>query len=211
MRAGRRTPLAASAAAVGVACAVSPLLTWLTANGHKGHCGWTCYVPASRPISIASLGGRGGVQVAPLVGILLVVLALLAAAALVGTLRSPDGPPVALGWTISAVGLGVLIGTVVVIVRYAEGGTMVQTSGDGVFSANPGPGAVVALAATAGAVLLGAAIVLRTPASEAAPTAEVLSEPADDERTAERLETAGPESPGVRTGLRRGYPSRSRS
>ncbi|WP_157260818.1 hypothetical protein [Patulibacter minatonensis] len=151
----------ASAAVVGAACTVSPLLTWLTANGHKGHCGWTCYVPTSRPVSIAALGGRGGLQVAPLVGILLVVLAVLAVAVLVTALWSSDGPPVALGWTISAAGLGTLIGTVVVIVRYAEGGTMVQTTADGVFSANPGPGAVVALAASAGAVLLGAAVALR--------------------------------------------------
>ncbi|MEV4419678.1 hypothetical protein AB0L40_06820 [Patulibacter sp. NPDC049589] len=161
MRVGRRTPLAAAAAVVGLACAVAPALTWLTATGHPGHCGWTCYRPLANPAPVAALGGRGGMQVAPAIGVLLIVVAILCALALVGALRSA-GPPVALGWVLTGTSFATLVGTVVVIVRYAEGGTMVRTDEDGVFTANPGVGAIVALVSAGAAVLVGGMVALRS-------------------------------------------------
>jgi hypothetical protein len=69
-------------------------------------------------------------------------------------------PPTALGRLIVGASFAALIWTVVVIVRFAEGGTLVRTTRDGLFSANVGTGTVVALIAAAGAVLLGGGVAL---------------------------------------------------
>lgn len=169
MPVARRLPLAAACAAVGAACATTPAFTWLSATGHPGRCGWTCYVPTTQAPPIATLAGRGGTQVAGALGVLLVVVALLAVVAAVMALR-PAGPPVLLGWAIVAAGFAALVWTVLVIVRYAEGGTLVRTPRDGVFSANPAFGAIAGLVATAAAVLLGGLLALR-PDAPATPVA----------------------------------------
>ncbi|MDO9409080.1 hypothetical protein [Patulibacter sp.] len=160
MPVGRRTTLAAASGTIGAACAAAPWLTWLTATGRAGHCGWTCYRAADAPLNVVSLSGRGGAQVAPALGVLLVALAVLIAAVVVLALVG-GRPPVLLGRAVTVVGFAALVWTVVVIVRYAEGGTLVRTQGDGVFAANLGAGAIVSLAAAAAAVLLGGGIALR--------------------------------------------------
>lgn len=157
---GRRIPLAVASGAVGVACAATPWLTWLTATGRAGHCGWTCYRPTGAPLNVVSLSGRGGAQVAPVLGVLLLVLALLLAAVVVLALLG-GRPPVLLGRAVTVVGFVALVWTVLVIVRFAEGGTLVRTDDDGVFAADLGTGAVVALVSSAAAVLLGGGIALR--------------------------------------------------
>ncbi len=157
---GRRIPLAAASGTVAVACAVAPWLTWLTDTGRAGHCGWTCYRPASTPLNVVSLSGRGGTQVAPVLGVLLLAIALLAAVVALLALRGAR-PPVALGRVVTLAGFAALVWTVVVIVRYAEGGTLVRTREDGVFAANLGGGAIVALIAAGATVLIGGGLALR--------------------------------------------------
>lgn len=158
---GRRITLAAASGTVGVACLVAPWLTWLTDTGRAGHCGWQCYRPLAAPLHVASLSGRGGTQVALALSVLLLVVALLAGLVLAIALRG-GRPPVLLGRMITAAGFVALVWTVVVIVRYAEGGTLVRTKEDGVFAANLGAGAVVALVGAAAAVLFGGGIALRS-------------------------------------------------
>lgn len=159
MHPGRRLLLAAASATVGAACALAPLLTWLTPTQRGGHCGWTCYAPLPVPDNVVRLGGRGGIDVAPVLAVLLLGVAVLCAALVVLALRGA-APPVVLGRAITAAAFAALIWTVVVIVRFAEGGTLVRTTKDGVFSANVGTGTVVALIAAAGAVLLGGGVAL---------------------------------------------------
>ena len=157
---GRRPTLAVASGAVGVACAAAPWLTWLTATGRPGHCGWECYRSGSSPLNVVSVSGRGGAQVAPVLGVVLLVLALLVAAVVVVALLR-GRPPELLGRGVTVVAFVALVWTVVVIVRYAEGGTLVHTDDDGVFAADLGAGAVVALVGSAAAVLLGGGIALR--------------------------------------------------
>jgi hypothetical protein len=158
---GRRIPLAATSGTVAVACAAAPWLTWLTDTGRAGHCGWTCYRPASSsPLNVVALSGRGGTQVAPVLGVLLLAIALLAAVVALLALRGVR-PPVLLGRVLTLAGFAALVWTVVVIVRYAEGGTLVRTREDGVFAANLGGGAIVALIAAAAALLIGGGLALR--------------------------------------------------
>lgn len=159
MHPGRRLPLAAASATVGIACALAPLLNWLTPTRGGGHCGWTCYAPLPVPGNVVRLGGRGGTDVAPALAVLLLVVAALCAVLVVLALRGTV-PPVALGRLIVGASFAALIWTVVVIVRFAEGGTLVRTTKDGVFSANVGTGTVLALVAAAGAVLLGGGVAL---------------------------------------------------
>jgi hypothetical protein len=156
---GRRTPLVVASAGVAAASAAAPFLTWLSVNGRAGHCGWTCYVPSSAPAHVASLAGRSGTAVTPGLSALFLVVALLALAVLLTALR-PGGVPVLLGRLTTAVAFAALIWTVVVIVRYAEGGTLLRTRADGVFAANLGAGAIVALAGASGALLMGGGIAL---------------------------------------------------
>lgn len=156
---GRRLPLAAASATVGAACGLAPLLTWLTPTTGGGHCGWTCYVPMPVPANVVVLDGRGGLAVSPGLSALLLAVALLCAVVVVLALRGAV-PPVALGRVTVVTAFAALIWTVVVIVRYAEGGTLVRTARDGVFSANVGLGTVVALIAAAGGVLLGGGVAL---------------------------------------------------
>lgn len=160
MPVGRRLTLAAASGTIGVACAVAPWMTWLTATGRAGHCGWTCYRPLAAPLNVVSLSGRGGAHVAPVLAVLLLVLALLLAAVVVVALAG-GRPPVVLGRLITAWAFVVLVWTVVVIVRYAEGGTLVRTRDDGTFAANLGAGAIIGLAAAAAALLLGGGVALR--------------------------------------------------
>lgn len=158
MARGRRLRLAAASAAVGGACAIAPLLPWLVA-GRNGHCGWTCYVPLPTPDSVAQLDGRQGTQVAVLLAVVLFVVAVLCAVVLVLALRGVPAPP-SFGRVLTVLALAALVWTVVVIVRYAEGGTLVRTDQDGMFAATVGAGAIVALAGAAGAVLLGGGVAL---------------------------------------------------
>lgn len=158
MAPGRRLRLAAASGVVGGACAVAPVLPWLQA-GRNGHCGWTCYVPLPAPASVAQLGGRVGTQVTPVLASVLFVVAVLCSVVLVLAVRGRACPPL-LGRVLAVVALGALLWTVVVIVRYAEGGTLVRTAQDGMFAATVGVGAIVSLAGAAGAALLGGGVAL---------------------------------------------------
>lgn len=158
MAPGRRLRLAAASGAVGAACALAPGLPWL-AVGHNGHCGWTCYVPLPAPSNVAHLDGRAGTQIALGLAIALFVVATLCAAVLVLAVRGRTCPPL-LGRVLAVVALGALLWTVAVIVRYAEGGTLVRTDRDGVFAATVGAGAIVSLAGAACAALLGGGVAL---------------------------------------------------
>jgi hypothetical protein len=97
--------------------------------------------------------------VTPALSVLFLVVALLALAVLLSALR-PGGVPLLLGRLTTAAAFAALIWTVVVIVRYAEGGTLLRTRADGVFAANLGAGAIVALAGASGALLMGGGIAL---------------------------------------------------
>jgi hypothetical protein len=193
MPVGRRLPLAAASGAVGAACAIAPALPWLTATGRAGHCGWTCYRPLAAT-NVAAIDGRGGLQLAPVLSGLLIVLAVLCLVLLVLALRSAASP-VALGWTIAGLGFAALVLTVAVIVRYAEGGSLVRTDADGVFSANVGVGAIVGLAGASAVTLLGGAIALGAGWVGAAAGAAV-STPA--RTTAADARTDGPGTEGAR-------------
>lgn len=180
---GRRLPLAAASGVVGGACALAPVLTWLTPTGQGGHCGWTCYAPLPVPDNLVVLGGRGGLAVSPALSALLLGVAVLCAVLLLLAIRGTT-PPVVLGRLLTVAAFAALVWTVVVIVRYAEGGTLVRTTKDGVFSASVGTGAVVALIAAAGAVLLGGGVAL-----EAGWAGHAAADPADgrtDATTASR-------------------------
>lgn len=164
MPSGRRTPLVVASAGVALACAAAPWLAWLTVNGRAGHCGWTCPVPAAElPPSdhMATLAGRTGTAISPALAVLLLLVAVLAVVTLVAVLRAEDAA-VGLGRVLVLAGFVALLWTVVLIVRYAEGGTMIVTSADGVFAADLGPGAIAALAGAAGGLLTGGAVALGT-------------------------------------------------
>jgi len=160
MPVGRSIPLAVASGTIAAACATAPWLPWLTASGNGGHCGWSCYRAAPGPTNVAALAGRGGTQMALGLGALLLVLAALLAVVAVIALQGRR-PPVLLGRVLSAGAFVALVWTVLLIVRYAEGGTLVRTRQDGTFAAGVGGGAVVALVAAAAAVLFGGGIALR--------------------------------------------------
>lgn len=177
MPVGRRLPLAAASGVAGGACAVAPTLGWL-AVGRNGHCGWTCYVPLPTPGHVATLPGRAGAQVALPLAVLLFVVAALCAVLVLFALRGIS-PPVPLGRALTVASFAALVWTVVVIVRYAEGGTLVRTRQEGMFSPTLDVGAVVALIATAASALIGGGVALRArwatvttpgPGGSAAPT-----------------------------------------